>query len=264
MDLYDNEIEIIKLFQDVRSSEVLLLPENNEECERIFMSISQLDRWSKWKDSSGKSDSPPDFYCNEYGLMMDVMRVDDHGHVGKNGKTIVNPTLTRETEVTRELIEKGVFDAFPNAKPILIVDTELTTDEDHNYIFYCDSFTRTIESHKKKIPQYQKNHPNCKTIFFVFDEASPYFETKEKPVSRKVGDVAQGQPHLWFWDRAFVKVLEDSKIDYLIWYTPYKHCTLTDKAGCSVELPIAVIMKVKDGTLETRDYCADKMMSAEL
>lgn len=264
MDIYDNEIEIIKMFQDVQCSEVLLLPEDSEECEQVFLSVHDEKKWNRWKDTSGKADPPPDFYCDEYGLMMDVMRIDDHGHIGKNGKTIVNPTLQRETEVTRELKEKGVFETFPNSKPVLIVNTGLPTDEDHNYYYYRDSFVRTVEAHKKKIPQYQRNHPKCKTVFFVFDEASPYFEAKNKSAFRRVGDIAQGYPHLWFRDQAFIKALEGSQIDYLIWYTPYKHCTLTDAAGKQLELPRAAIMKVKDSNIETMEFSADRMMSAEL
>lgn len=67
--------------------------------------------------------------------MMDIMRVDDHGHLGRNGKSIINPTLQRESEVMRELKQNGILDMFPNAQPHLIVDTKLPTDEDHNYIF---------------------------------------------------------------------------------------------------------------------------------
>ena len=264
MDIYDNEIEIIKMFQDVQSSEVLLIPESSEECEQIFLAIHHKNQWRRWKDTSGKADPPPDFFSDELGLMMDVMRVDDHGHIGKNGKSIVNPTLQRESDVTRELKKKGVFETFPNAKPILIVDTGLPTDEDHNYGFYRDSFVRTIETHKRKIPQYQKNHPGCKTIFFVFDEASPYFEAKNIPTYRRVGEIEQGYPHLWFQDQAFISAIAESQIDYLIWYTPYKHCTLSDAAGKQLELPRATVMKVKGSIIDTMRFSAEKMMSAEL
>lgn len=264
MDIFDNEIEIIKMFQEVQTSEVLLLPENDNECEKVFLAVHEEEQWKQWKDTSGKADPPPDFYCDEFGFMMDVMRVDDHGYIGKNGKTIVNPTLQRESIVMRELKEKGIFDVFPDAKPLLIVNTELPTDEDHNYLFYRDGFLRTIEAHKKKISQYQKNHPKCKTIFFVFDEASPYFEAYEKPVHRKNGDISQGIPHFWFQDRAFVECLIDSQIDYLIWYTPYKHCTIIDALGKPLVLPKVTVLKIKDNKIDTLAYNADKMLSTEL
>ena len=66
--------------------------------------------------------------------MMDVMRVDDHGFRNKKGKT-VNPTRMRESELARELRDKGILDAFPNAKLMMTVDTKLPTHKDHNYIF---------------------------------------------------------------------------------------------------------------------------------
>lgn len=264
MDIFDNEIEIIKMFQSVRNSEVLLLSKESDECEQIFRAVHQENQWSSWKNTSGKADPPPDFYSDELGLMMEVMRVDDHSRIGKNGKSIVNPTFQRETEVTRELKEKGIFELVPNAKPFLIVDTGLSTEEDHNYVFYRDSFVRTLEEHQKKIPQYQENHPGYITIFFVFDEASPYFETKEKSVSWRVGVVAQGQPHLWFWDRAFIQAIEGSQIDYLIWYTPYKHFLLSDATGKHLELPKVTVMKVKGSIIDTKEFSADRMISAEL
>ncbi len=119
MDIFDNELEIIAFLRETRTNEVLLLPENDKCAEIIFLSIVQ--EWEKWTNSPGKSDPPPDFFSDEFGLMMDVMRVDDHGHIGRNGKSIINPTLQRESEVMRELKEKGIIDMFPNANHILLL-----------------------------------------------------------------------------------------------------------------------------------------------
>ena len=106
MGIFDNEIEIIEFFRTARKNEVLLLPEKDKIAEKIYLSI--VEEWDKWTNSSGKSDPPPDFFSDELGLMMDVMRVDDHGYIGRNGKTTVNPTLRRESEVMRELQGKGI------------------------------------------------------------------------------------------------------------------------------------------------------------
>ena len=260
MGIFDKENEIIEYFQTIVSPpEVALIPEN-DETERVFQSISDEESWAKWTDTSGKNDSPPDFYCDEYGLMMDVMRVDDHGYISEKGKT-VNPTLTREREVTKELQENGILDQFPGAKLHLLVDTKLSTEEDHNYMFYRDNFVRTVEAHKKKIHRYRENHPNCKVIFFVFDESSAYMEPLRKTNNPVKGQLHCGKVHVWFNDSAFIKVLKDSDIDYLVWFTPYK---MIEFLGKGLELPRAVVYNIKELPQEQFEYNENCMMSVEV
>lgn len=260
MGIFDKESEIIEHFQMIVSpSEVALIPEN-EETEQVFQSVFDESSWAKWTDTSGKNDPPPDFYCDEDGLMMDVMRVDDHGYISEKGKT-VNPTLTREREVTKELQEDGILDQFPGAKLHLIVDTKLPTEEDHNYRFYRDNFVRTVETHKKKIQRYRENHPNCKVIFFVFDESSAYMEPLHKTKNPVKGQLHCGRVHFWFNDSAFIKVLRDSDIDYLVWFTPYKLIRFLEKG---VELPRAVVYNIKELLREQFEYNEDCMMSVEV
>mgnify|MGYP007081727145 FL=1 len=260
MDIFDKESEIIEFFQTIVSpSETLLIP-GNEETEQVFQSIFDEKSWTKWTDTSGKNDPPPDFYCDEYGLMMDVMRVDDHGYISEKGK-MVNPTLTRESEVTRELQEKGILGQFPGAKLHLLVDTKLPTEEDHNYRFYRDNFVRTVETHKKKIHRYKENHPSCKVIFFVFDESSAYMETPYKSSNPVQGQLNFGRVHFWFNDSSFIKVLQDSDIDYLVWFTPYK---MIEFLGNGLKLPRAVVYNIKELPQEQFEYNEDRMMSVEV
>ena len=262
MDIFNSEIEIIEFFRETKTEETLLLPENDEGAEQVYLSIVQ--EWGKWTNSSGKSDPPPDFFSDELELMMDVMRVDDHGHIGKNGKSIVNPTRERESKVTEELRQSGIFDMVPNAKLYLLVDTKLPTDEDHNYRFYRDNFIRTVSSHIKKISNYKLNHPSLKTIFMVFDESSLYFESLEPIKVRKVGGFCRGNPHLWFLDKAFMSIVEDSEIDYFIWFTPYKHCGLFTSNNEKIELPKATLINIRKFTEPLRNYNIANMISAEL
>lgn len=264
MGLFDDELEIIKFFQTVQTTSTWLIPTADAECKNIFDVIHDQDQWVNWINSSGKGDLPPDFFSDKYGLMMEVMRVDDHGHLGKNKRSIVNPTLQREAEVTRELKEKGIFDMFPNAKFFPIVDTKLPTKEDHNYIFYRDSFIRTIEIHKSKIKSYQRNHPNHKMVFFVFDESSPYFQIESEKHPRKIGSQALGRPHFGLFDKVFMEHVLDSRIDYLIWFTPWKHCEMYTITGERFSLPEAAIINVNKIEQYFIEYDIDKMESAEL
>ena len=137
MDLFDNEKEILSFFQSIQLSEMALIPED-ESAERILQSIHTPQSWTSWIDSSAHNAPPPDFYNAVDGVMMDVMRVDDHGYKNKKGKT-VNPTRQRDSQLMMELKAAGIRDTFPNAKVLLISDTQLSTHEDHNYQFYLDN-----------------------------------------------------------------------------------------------------------------------------
>lgn len=153
------------------------------------------------------------------------------------------------------------MDQFPGAKLHLLVDTKLSTEEDHNYRFYRDNFVRTVEAHKKKIHRYRENHPNCKVIFFVFDESSAYMEPLRKTNNPVKGQLHCGRVYVWFNDSAFIKVLKDSDIDYLVWFTPYK---MIEFLGKGLELPRAVVYNIKELPQEQFEYNENCMMSVEV
>lgn len=264
MDIFDNEINIISRFQELETTEILLLPVNSKEAERICQLVRDKSEWSKWVDTSAKNALPPDFYCDAEMLMMDVMRIDDHESISKTGQ-VVNPTRVLETQMMKELRDAGVLDAFPNASPIVIGKTTLPTEQDHNYNFYKNSFTRTIKKHIGKIKNYKRNHPDYRIIFFVFDEASPYFEVAEEIHETYEGMRCAGKPHLWFLDENYISVFNGSDVDYLIWYTPYKHCRLfADDSDDNIELPVATVIDIKKNNTQSICYDISKMVSAEV
>ena len=264
MDIFDNEINIISRFQNLETTEILLLPENSKEAERICCLVHDKTKWKKWIDTSAKNALPPDFYCDTESVMMDVMRIDDHESISKKGQ-VVNPTRVKETQMMKELRDAGVLDAFPNASPIVIGRTDLPTEQDHNYNFYKNSFARTVKKHIGKIANYKRNHPDYKTIFFVFDEASPYFEAVEDIGEIYEGKRCSGKPHFWFLDENFINVFNGSDVDYLIWYTPYKHCRLfADGSGENIELPVATVIDIKKNDTQSICYDTSKMVSAEV
>lgn len=259
MNYFDNENKIIEWFQYVKPSSVCF-PIRTNELVTVFESIHNESQWKLWKNSSGKSDPPPDFYCVELKLMMDVMRVDDHAHKNKKGK-IVNPLNARESAMQKELQESGILDKFPNVEDIICnAITDLPTEEDHNYKFYKNNFIRTIEEHKRKIELYKQNHSDFKTIFFVMDESSPYMEAKNKPKSYKEGDKILAKPHFWFEDSTFLDAFMNSKIDYLIWYTPFKW-NGTD--GGKLVLPEVFVFDTKIKMPKVIIYNEEKMLSTE-
>lgn len=247
------------------SSRVLYLPET-DSVKQVFQSICDEIKWTKWGDSSGKDEPPPDYFNNELKLMMEVMRVDDTAHIDESTGKLINPIRARESELMRELRDNGIFDICPHLENVVVnANTKLPTVKDHNYIFYRDNFIRVIENHKKKIPSYQQNHPGFKIIFFVFDESSMYIKLADGHLKRSInknGDIAPGQMHIWWVDEAFLDTIFNSEIDYLIWETPYKQAKCEGRI--EIELPCVCIFDVKNINIETIIYTERRMVSTEV
>ncbi|MCR3758467.1 hypothetical protein KYB31_05585 [Clostridium felsineum] len=229
----------------------------------MFESIYIKDNWKKWNDNSSESDPPPDFYSDEFEMMMEVMRVDDHSFKKKGN--LINPTYAKESKVCREIENSGILDCLPNEAALLFnVDTKLPTDKDHNYKFYTNSFARIVKKHSEHIEMYRNNHKNYRLIFFIFDESSAYFEVPNKEtmkINRNVGTTIQGKAHFYFLDSTLLENILKYDIDYVIWYAPFK---LVNTNNGVFDLPKAVIYDVKHFNLKPIIYKDDQMMSTEL
>lgn len=85
MNYFDDEENILEWFRNTFEQQVLF-PIENDECIELYLSLSDEQKLPDWINSSGKGDPPPDFYNSKINMMMDVMRVDDHGHIVGKGK----------------------------------------------------------------------------------------------------------------------------------------------------------------------------------
>lgn len=258
----DREADIIEYLQGLDESEICF-PVDSDDAIDILEKIHSKKHWNNWIESSGKSDPPPDFYSDEYKLMIDVMRVNDTERKGKKGK-LHNPTMAHEKELFNELKQSGILECFPEAKIILSGDTQLPTYEDHNYNLYLKCFRRVVSKHIDSIPLYQKNHPGYKVIFLVFDESSAYFEAKwsiDKKKQLYKWESLSGQPHFFFLDEAFLDVFTDKGIDYLFWYAPYKRF---ERITPPLDLPKLCIYDLSIKQLPCKKYDNEKMSSAEV
>jgi len=241
MNRLNKEINIINDFQELSVERVLLLP-NSKKNVNLFNIIYNKNEWKNWTDSSSKSDLPPDFYSSKYKAMMDVMRVDDHTFLDQKGNPI-NIYNQKESQITSELISKIPYIKKVAESGNLYINTytNLISDEDHNYKFYIETFSRVVKKHINKIDKYKKNHPRFSVIFFVMDESTPYVKCLTEKRPKFEGDGFIGTPHLWWNDSNMVNVLADSGIDYFVWMTPYKF----SPDNPSLILPEAVILDVK-------------------
>lgn len=261
MNYFDKEIHILQMFQDEEYSDIFF-PFESEQAERIFHCIHDSEKWKQWKDNSAKGAPPPDFYCDAFKCMMEIMRIDDHAYI-KHGK-LINPTNQRESEIQQKLKQSGFLESFPNSDGVIVnAITDLPSDEDHNYQRYKENFTRELNKHKSKIPQYKKNHPGYQLVFFVLDESSSYMELAGNPASirRAPGRKHKASPHMHFFDKDFLTPVINSDIDYLIWYSPFKNTPGNPQYPHATIIDIKEMSKNKDKLIH---YLAEKMLSVEL
>lgn len=78
----------------------------------------------------------------------------------------------------------------------------------------------------------------------------------------KKGIMLKGVPHIQFLDKEFLKVMENSEIDYLIWYTPYKKIDL-DSKGNFFDLPKVAIYSRSAMDFKCTTYDYDRIISVE-
>ena len=253
-----NLLERIRLFVQYTSDSIYCFS-NTETVQSLVDTLCNDEIWkNEWIDNSSKDAPPPDFYNEKRGIMLEVMRIDDHAYV-QNGK-IINPTNQRARAVEKELKERGLLNSSPNARLFINSPTELPSLEDHNYRFYKENFKRIIEKHKKQIAQYKNNHPGYKLVFFIYDESSMYCQVDTPNRTIKEDERFEGKLHYWFFDKAFKVCFMDSGIDFFVWFTPYKWIK---KSENPIELPLACVFDCNQTDEELIEYPDDYMMSTE-
>ena len=255
---FDSESHILEWVSQLEPRQCAIISdfegsENYQNAARVLETLVEDELFDRWKDNSASA-LPPDFIDEKDGLMMEVMRFDDHSPDGKK-----NPNLARQRQMSREL--EPMMHLFPNAKHVIVIPaTDLPTEEDHNYRFYYNGFKRTVAKHLAKIPSYHKNHPGMKTVFLAVDESSGvYFE-------RVPGDEETnfGKLHIPFFDTRFLEAFERSDLDYLILFCPFNHY---ESFGGHLKLPNLIIFDVKNmatsDMLQRIDYDEARMFSSE-
>ena len=85
--MIESEKQLIRRFQTEPPKGICLLCGTREEIELCNI-IQSGNFWKEWVDASAHDAPPPDFYSNKYGLMMDVMKVDDNTRKTKKGKKV--------------------------------------------------------------------------------------------------------------------------------------------------------------------------------
>lgn len=196
--------------------------------------------------------------------MMDVMRIDDTTYKNKKGK-LVDLTRQKEEKLLKEYLGKNYRNERNDISCFVVASSGLPTNEDHNFESYYKNFERVFKEHEKKLDLYKSNHPGFNTLFFICDESTAYveaFNTEDVSKERHQGDPTLCRPHIFCLDKKFVKIIKESKVDYVIWYAPWK---LLQDAGLGIcPLPKGAIFDVKNLTdKKLVEYNHDMMISAE-
>ena len=205
--------------------------------ERLTRSI--LFRLS-WKDSSAKSDLPPDFHNNFHHIMMEMMRVDDCIE-SINGKKIDN-TFKKENSLLRKTLGRNYKKQ--NVTAFCNVDTR--NPKEFNIKGYLANFERILNKHSKNVENYHHNYPKCKTtVFFVFDQSNNYVQVSDQKDLKKANDkyvvLHNVIMHNCYADKNFIDIIKKCQADYVIWMGFYKPISCNGKTG----LPKACIYDVK-------------------
>lgn len=253
---YDNENNILEDFRE-STDKVLPIP-LTEELNRAFILIKDEKEWSNWIDSSSKSAPPPDFYNEKEKIMMELMRFDDQQTI--DGKR--HATRSKEAKVRQEIRNSGILDQVHNVKRIMInVNSDLSTNDDHNFNRYRGNFNRTVNKHAKKVSTYKENHPEYSLIFFILDETSGmYFENNSSSEVEK-GKTYLSRAHCHWLDDEMVKTIKSCGADFFVWYKP--HNSFESPFGVNDDFPKIVIYDIDKMQFDTIEYDESKMMSSE-
>lgn len=271
MNYFDKEATVIRFFQDNFSDDYSwYLPEEQNtmnELAKIVSSICSKESWKLWKDTSDKGAPPPDFVNDTEKLMMEVMRIDDHSRVDKNGR-VANPVNALESKIQNRikcLQKEGLLPSSGNDVFVNAI-TDLSSKEDHNYGFYVDSYNRILNKHKDSIELYRENHPDYKLIFFLFDESTPYVKANsaemasEGVVYNKRYLLNMTDIHIPAMDKRFVAPLYDLDVDYILWFMPFKHINSRNE----LQIPNFIAIDIKSArNLLLLEYPYELMMSFE-
>ncbi|MGJ3404086.1 hypothetical protein [Glutamicibacter sp. Je.9.36] len=247
---YKDEQEVIDHAATVGDTAVCFYPRKSELGRRVLKAL---------RAGAFEKRERPDFECTDPDSMflLEEMKVDDHVRIGRKGK---DESRSNEAEILKELQEAGLLEMFPEAKIITSVSSRLGTDRDHNYRAYVEHFARNVRKHARNDVHYRDELPSASLGYLVFDESSAYFESLSTGSALGVG--LAGRPHVWYCDEAFVSVVMESGVDFIIWLTPYK--VMYSQEFGHVRLPEMTIIDV--GLLDSKEletYDLKRMKSTE-
>ena len=251
METLDNEELVLEQFRMLHLSEIRYFG-RRLPCFRVVM-LTKCFLFSKsWKDSSSKSDCPPDFHNIKHHIMMEIMRIDDCVEE-INGKH-VNNSFARERLTMKKLAGEN-YKSELNGSLYFVADTR--NNKEFNIYGYYKNFERVLSKHSNKVELYRKNYPKCKIcVLLVFDESNDYVQLTDKTLFKDGSPYGEIKIHNYYMDKNMLSVIKESKADYVIWMTRFKSLYVNGK---SIKTPRACIYDVKHFKQKGIEYDYKKM-----
>ncbi len=211
---FDNEQNILNYLL-IHTNQTLLLRGNSFE-KKLLRYIKDIESFTS---NNGHSDLPPDYYSDSYGVMFDVLRIND-----TEVKKTYNPVKIEERKMREQASKLGLLD-IPNTIPVFeSVDSDDVNE--HSFDKYVKQAKRTIKNHIDKIPLWIKEHPSIPHKgLLIFDETEFCFEGFVMSVGNRQFAYRYKFPlviHEAWNDKAFVQPIYESDLDFVIWFCPYK------------------------------------------
>lgn len=146
---FNKEQSIVNELRKITLERCLILPSVNMSSFLAMFNIMNQSGAKCWTNNSDNSNFPPDFFSNEYHLMMDVMRVSEYEWSIDDGK-VLNPLIVNETSYIYDMIQKAERNEDVNFSSVSIVQLSKNVEWrhlDHSYQQWLNGFTRVITRH---------------------------------------------------------------------------------------------------------------------
>lgn len=208
-DLHQSEKYAFEQIAETAADQVVFLTKSPLE-KKFFDSLLEPNMWI---DNSKNTNNPPDYLNSTSGFMLDFMIVNDYETTTDKGKAINKPAK-EGAYLSKEVMEANVLERFPDVASIMFeYDDKMVPD----YKQYYRNFCRVIDSHKKQIPKYRANHPECTKLGLVICDISEYEHLLEIKMNGKT-EKQSGHP---CFDIEFLRKIKQCGSDIVVWFSPY-------------------------------------------
>lgn len=264
---FDNEQNILNLmlmYFNMGMNDVRLFKENSFE-RKILRFIQNI---RSFTENNGHDCPPPDYYSDEFSCMFDVLRIND-----SEVKKTYNPIISQEQQMRKEYKKEGLLDS-----PYFQVAFEAATSGDvneHSFPKYKKQAQRVIKEHIDKIPLWIKEHPSIQHKgLLVFDETGLCFEETKAHVKDDYFSYTFNRDrgliiHETWNDIDFIQPIYESKLDFVIWFNPYKNnnevlynYNMANHDNPNVKYPAIIIVDTRFKRTEYIKYNYAKLVMA--
>ena len=259
MNYYDKENRIIECLQNTSLRNIRFV-NFSAGLFRFCLSLYAPFMYRYWTDNSGKNNTPPDFYSDEYKYMLEVMRFDDYEPGSNNPNAIESKRIKAINDERR----KNGLNLFDNEHLVLYLNPDISMSSLNNFDIYYANFCRVTNNHNSKCDAYRSAHPGYKLGFLLFDESPAYGETKDKYIGTPyAGDLVGPLRYVYTpYVRKFFDQLMLLNVNYVIWVTPFKQLPTFDSRGIINAYAID-IDKAKKKQVKSINYDENKILCLE-